>query len=164
MSCESCISLGIPEHLCSFNKEEPVSFVEDELLYRRFHNNIPKNVNELTAEHLNKMFPLRNDSYNRSNLSKPQDVFIDENGIKYNDHFCASFSISRINSITINVPDNSSALRLFSLLVRIDKKDCNYAHCEIDCYMNGLLIDPNKNPRSAKMFMRNQLKRLLRFE
>lgn len=163
MSCDNCIELGVPEHLCAFDKEEKVAFDEEEVLYRRIPGNLPRSIEELSAEHLNAIFPLRNDSYNRSKLSNPEDVLVDHEGRKYENHSSISIPIKEVNSIKMDVPDNDKNSRVFSLVVRGDILHCNYSHCEIDCYKNGDIIDPTKNPRASKLFMRDQLKRILKF-
>ncbi|MDR6734168.1 hypothetical protein [Sphingobacterium sp. 2149] len=163
MSCDSCTILGVPEHLCAFNKEVDVPFEENEVLYRRVPNSLPSENDKLTAEHLKQIFPLRSDSYNRSLFSEPGDVLIDHLGNHYPNEVSISLPIQEINSISFSVKDSKLGERVFSLVVRGDILDCNYSHCEIDCYQDGVKIDPNSNPRSSKQFMRNQLKNLIRF-
>lgn len=164
MSCILCSDLGVPDHLCSFDKDLNIPFEDNEKLYRRISNEFPQNTDEITSEHLKRMFPLDRDSYNRSELSNPEDVFIDDKGIRYDNHHCIILPINSVNTINHDVPDNNKNSRIFSLVVRYDVLDCNYSHCEIDCYMDGNKIDPKKNPPSAKLFMRDQLKRIISYQ
>lgn len=165
MSCDACTELAIPEHLCSFNKERDVPFEENEILYRRINSDIPDDIGLFSKQNLDKVFPLRNDSYNRSKFSNPQDVLIDANGTVYPEDKVISLKINLINSIEKTVPDSKNSERVFKLQVVSEIVDCNYAHCEVKCFMNGELVpNPEGNPKSSRSFMRDQLKRLIEFE
>ncbi|MGJ1431596.1 hypothetical protein ACR79M_08465 [Sphingobacterium spiritivorum] len=163
MSCEICLSKGVPEHLCSFDKTKELPFIDDECIFRRISNDLPISFDSNKPTDLHHFFPLKNDSYNRSTISNPNDVLIDDNGINYDNHSIFSILISDINSISKDVPNGKDEYRNFSLKVVYCPLDCNYAHCEIHCFLNGQRIDPKLNPKSAKLFMRDQLRRLLRF-
>lgn len=162
MSCDSCTEKGIPVHLCSFGKNENVPFIENELIFRRVSKKIVTEFDDLNIVQLQSVFPLKNDSYNRSTLSKKEDVLIDDLGETYPEDNIISLDINAINSISNNVLDNAKNSRIFSLRVEYKPLQCNYAHSEISCYLDGVKIEPGGNPKTSKLYMRHQLKRLLK--
>ncbi len=155
MACEDCIKLNIPERLCIEGKPLDVPFSQDELLYRRIDVDIDEYIQGIELRKVEKIFSLQNDSYNRSSLSNPEDVLIDEFGFAYDQHGIISISLKNF-SIECEIISQDQP-KTFSLKAVFDPKKCNYAHCEINAFINNVKMEEKRPPKSAKIFFRRAL-------
>jgi hypothetical protein len=153
-----CSSLNIPEHLHRKGRENDFVFLENELLFRRFPNTLPlENWNKGNIKISSILFKLDQDSYNRSKYSKCQDVLYNEKGVYLEKHGVFSIyknDIEKIENISSeNVPD-----RKFSLIVKHDCLDCNYAHTIVIVKEGEVEMPISKQaPSSVRLLLRDFL-------
>lgn len=157
-----CTAIGIPDKLHKDEREDDPVFNVDEVLFRRFK------VQGEPAEWLTNsalsaaVFEIKNDSFNRSKYSDAEDVLYndrpEDNGAHYVDWGILSLPVSCINlEIPIDHKEKGVVTRrIFTIQVRHTSKPCNYAHCEIFVFEDGVQIDSNK-PKSVKLSIRNHL-------
>jgi hypothetical protein len=157
MNCDDCKTLGIPERLCKGDRVNITEWEDSELLYRR-HNNKGKREDLIKdPEVVLDMFKIHDDSYNRSSLSRPEDVLLNDDN-KYSpdiyvDYGIIQISVSELVSKCVHQINNDN--RVFQLVAVHDSKDCNYSHSEIHCFVDG--VKATKKPKSLNAVFRQIL-------
>jgi hypothetical protein len=164
MGCEECTALDLPLSLCSDGKPDLVDFVDHELIYRR--HNEPGNLDTLkklnTSQIGNKVFQLRSDSYNRSELSSPQHVLlntypaVNKGPDYYKKWGIISLKVNDVNSENEPLIINN-VIRQCKIKVVHVKEPCNYSHSEIHFFVDDCYYDSD-TPRVAKTHFRDILK------
>jgi len=157
MACSDCLKLGVPVHLCAEGKPAQMPFVEDELLYRRHDENIVCELIELDLKIVERIFRLKNDSINRSTLSKLEDVLIDDNGRSYLKYGILSIPVKDLSQEFVY--DSNGRKKTVRLVAEHVPLECNYAHAQISCYIDGVLKEDGRPPDSAKVFFRRHFLR-----
>ncbi|WP_443945608.1 hypothetical protein ACJVDH_00420 [Pedobacter sp. AW1-32] len=155
------MELGIPETLCMEGKPIDVPFVNGELIYRRHNELLIGNLLDLDLKVLERIFHLTNDSHNRSSLSVAEDVLINEDGKIFDDHGIISLPINEISKNMRFNFQNGKQDSVCRLSVVYDPKECNYAHCEIHCFIDDVRRIEGKPPKSAKPFFRRELLKIM---
>ncbi len=158
MACEKCTELSIPENLCSENKVEKKVIIDStERLYRRFSMAIPKDlpISALDLSYQKLFFRFNRDSYNRSAFSIPEDVLIDSSGKRYDSD--GIFSIEASSLPIQDQYDTNIGTSMCKIEFSHEAEDCNYAHCELHCYVDGIRKDKNAPPPSLKTVFRRML-------
>lgn len=155
MACEECINLDIPERLCSDGKALDIPVDPKEFLYRRTPDVLDGDLTKLDIKIVERLFALLNDSYNRSEFSNPEDVLIDEFGVKYPNNGIIAVNLIDFNKeMVFNIANEPKQVKFEAVF---DPKACNYAHCEVWSFVNDTRIEGNKPPKSARAFFRKQI-------
>lgn len=157
MPCQDCIELNIPQRLCSEGKESPVFIGKDEFLYRRFDKKVPDGVlpKDLDLEYQKAFFKFNNDSYNRSGFSEPEDVLIDSGGVNHSTN-----GIFQVRAELLPLEreyDTNNGTSLCRIEFNHVSEECNYSHCELHCFVDGVKKDKNAPPASLKLVFRRFL-------
>lgn len=130
-----CEILGIPNHLHKNQRELDTIFDEEEVLYRRFK--IERSKWEGTIQESSAVFELKDDSYNRSKYClSPTDVLYSSTGEYYENWGIGSVSISKISGNKKSIINNE--IRNFTIKVEHTPEICNYPHCEVFIYEDGI--------------------------
>jgi hypothetical protein len=154
MDCNDCVKIGIPKRLCTSNKPK-IDFVDNtEELYRRHDFTGTEVELKERIDIFDRLFKIHDDSYNRSSLSIAQDVLLNDNPDLEADIYskCGIIKllIDKLQKKAIHQINNDP--RVFTLVPIHDPKDCNYSHCEIHCYVDG--IKATKKPKSINTVFR----------
>lgn len=167
MPCDDCLKLGMPLILCTDNKPYPLQFENGELVFRR-HNQpgSEQEIKKLSENQIgNTIFKLDNDSYNRSSLSRSEQVLLNEfqtesKGLNYyKDWGIISLPVDSVNSINGEVILNNIK-SVGTLKVEHKITPCNYSHSEVLLYIDGKIYD-GKAPKSARPYFRRALQKQL---
>lgn len=155
MPCQECISLGIPEHLCLEGKDLTVPFDDDEVLFRRHNEVLIGDLKNLDLKIIGRIFKLENDSHNRSKLSNETDVLINESGKSFPTYGIVSIPVRNLSKKLEFEYDNGT--KKCTIEPRFVPSNCNYAHSELWCYIDGERRVDGKPPNSAKQFFRREI-------
>ncbi|WP_299289423.1 hypothetical protein [uncultured Mucilaginibacter sp.] len=146
--------MGIPEYLCKNDKPIINTFGQDELLYRR-HYCIGTEVDiKDSKDTITQIFKIHDDSYNKSSLSHPLDVLLNDNP-NYPKDVYLNYGVIKINVsklLEVGLHQINNDLRKFTLAPKHIPTDCNYAHCEIHCLVDGFKAE--KKPKSITTVFR----------
>ncbi len=159
MPSPECSKLGIPDHLHQDDRVPDQSFEEGELLYRRFRvlGKVEdwKNDKSLSVA----IFEIKNDSFNRSKYSNPEDVLYNDNfeadGKHHTSNGILSLPVAELNEFDFPVLQNK-ILKHYTIKVSHTPLVCNYSHSEIFVLEEEQQIDSNK-PKSMKAALRDFL-------
>lgn len=157
--CEKCFELGIPEHLHSKGREIDNVF-DSELIYRRYFAS-GKITDWMKDGSISAaIFPVRNDSCNRSKYCKdPTDVLYNTREGENEEHYIhmgiLGFNSSAVEDFSHTIKHNNND-RVFRLKMQHDPRVCMYPHCEIIVLENGERVNSGK-PKSVKVLVRDIL-------
>lgn len=156
----NCESLGIPNYLIKNERLATNVFEKDEKLFRRFNTDRPITEWQDSSNLSASVFPIRNDSYNRSKFCQtPEDVLyntrIEDNGVHYFQMGILEIGIIALKKFEFTINQNNQ-LRKFILKPVHKPEICMYPHSEIHVFENGNFINENK-PKSTKASIRDFL-------
>lgn len=149
-----CSNLGIAEHLHKMDRNVDNSFNEQEKLYRRFDQEGKKEDWLTDGKKTASIFKLRDDSYNRSKYSNPEDVLTDNLGNRYEGWGILSLNVHQITGFKSPVNLNGENYEI-ELTVSHAPERCNYAHAEVSGCIDNKKIDKRK--KSVKVVIRDVL-------
>lgn len=87
----------------------------------------------------------------------PSDALYDgANGNHCFDFGVVQFSVGRVESLGTPHPETHAP---FTFRVKHDPIECIYPHCEIETYLDGILI-PDIKPKSVKTWLRNKFREI----
>jgi len=165
MSCEDCIRVGLPERLCMKNKPTVDWLDNSDLLFRRHKTAGSTSVLRTlpNAQIGVDIFQLKDDSYNASQFSEPDDVLLNDNPSEVQPrHSYGQYGI-------IAIPVEIARMRKVERLDHFDKefhtavvhvpKDCNYSHAEIHFFVNGEKYSKEIHGKAPKIYFREELQK-----
>lgn len=161
--------MGIPVRMQRNGRPVIQEFLEEELLYRRFKSPVPPDYFKLddSSWSINLLVLRKDDSYNRSRFSEPNDVLLNYDYEKWNNGTHSHFDTHGIFSIPVKPIQDfmlSMDSRNFKLSPAHLPEECNYSHSEIHFIENGesMKVGEVKTPKKLKSSVRVALRRNIR--
>lgn len=157
---DHCLRIGIPAYLHQNDRNPDPTFEGEELVFRRFFVNPPKEtwLGKANQWKSAKIFRLENDSYNREKYClEPADVLFNINATHSNDHFfnwgILSLKIKEIQGFSFQVEINGIGRSVTFRLIH-KPETCMFPHAEIHAFQDGNLVD-EVAPKSLRAVVRD---------